>query len=449
MLDQADRLQFDRRALLAGSAAFGGLLLTGCRGEYPKGFKAEGLQQLRSRLEHQIKAGFAPGAVGLIARGPDVETFVLGKMAFGGSADMRRDTIFRIASMTKAVTATAVMMLVEEGKLKLDEPVDRLLPELANRRVLRRIDAELDDTVPAKRPITVEDLLTFRCGLGIILAPPGRYPIQKAITELGINAVGFGPPDPAMLLNGDEWLQKLNGLPLLAQPGEDYLYTAGSNIQGVLVARASGQPLSRFFEERIFGPLGMKDTAFFMPPAKIDRLAHAYGSEGVAVSDEPATGKWSRPPPFEQGDAGLVSTVDDFLAFARMLLADGQHRGQALLAPASVKAMKTNHLTAQQRADGEKILGRGRGWGYGMSVVTDAVLGRGRGWGYDKSVVTDGVTGQPAPGSFGWNGGFGSSWISDQAADLTMILLTQREFTGPGGYPIHQEFQTSTYRALS
>ena len=448
MRGQTELLQIDRRTLLAGSAAFGGLLLTGCSREDPSGFTTEGIQQLRSRLEHQIEAGFAPGAVGLIARGPHVKTFVFGKMAFAGGRDMRRDAIFRIASMTKPVTATAVIMLVEEGKLRIDEPVDRLLPELANRRVLRRIDAELDDTVPAKRPITVEDLLTFRCGLGIILAPPGRYPIQKAIAELGINAVGFGPPDPAMPLNGDEWLQKLNGLPLLAQPGEDFLYTAGSNIQGVLVARASGQPLSRFFEERIFGPLGMKDTAFFMPPAKIDRLVHAYGSEGVVASDEPATGKWSRPPKFEQGDAGLVSTADDFLAFARMLQADGQHRGQALLAPASVKAMKTNHLTAQQRAGGEKILGRGRGWGYGMSVVTDAVLGRGRGWGYGTSDVTDAVTGQPAPGSFGWNGGYGSSWISDPAADLTMILLTQREFTGPGGYPIHQEFLQDAYRAL-
>ena len=448
MLDQAGRQQFDRRTLLAGGAAIGGLLLSGCGREDPSGFGAEGLQRLRSRLEHQIEAGFAPGAVGLIARGPHVETFVLGKMAFGGSADMRRDTIFRIASMTKAVTATAVMMLVEEGKLRIDEPVDRLLPELANRRVLRRIDAELDDTVPAKRPITVEDLLTFRCGLGIILAPRGRYPIQKAIDDLDISAVGFGPPDPAMPLDGDAWMQKLNGLPLLAQPGEDFFYTAGSNIQGVLVARASGKPMSRFFEERIFGPLGMKDTAFFVPPAKIDRLVTAYRSDGVVVSDVPATGKWSRPPKFEQGDAGLVSTADDFLAFARMLLADGQHRGQALLTPASAKAMKTNHLTAAQRAGGEMILGRGRGWGYGMSVVTDAVLGRGRGWGYGKSVVTDAVTGQPAPGSFGWNGGYGSSWISDPAADLTMILLTQHEFTGPGGYPIHQEFQGDAYRAL-
>jgi CubicO group peptidase (beta-lactamase class C family) len=346
---------------------------------------------------------------------------------------MRRDTIFRIASMTKAVTAAAVMMLVEDGKVRLDEPVDRLLPELANRRVLRRIDAEVDDTVPAKRPISVEDLLAFRCGLGLILEPPGTYPIQKAIADLGINGVGFGPPDPAMPLDGDAWMKKLSSLPLLAQPGEDWLYTAGSNIQGVLVERATGEPLSRFFEERIFGPLGMKDTAFFVPPNKIDRLVPAYRSHdgGLIVSDEPASGKWSRPPPFEQGDAGLVSTIDDYLAFAHMLLANGKHRDKALLKPASVEAMTTNQLTRQQQAGGAMILGPGRGWGYGMSVVANSVRD------------------QPPPGSFGWNGGYGSSWISDPANDLTMILLTQHEFSRPSGDPIHQAFQRDAYRAMS
>jgi CubicO group peptidase (beta-lactamase class C family) len=175
----------------------------------------------------------------------------------------------------------------------------------------------------------------------------------------------------------------------------------------------------------------MKDTAFFVPPNKIDRLAHPYRTQNGAlvVSDEPTTGKFSRPPAFEQGDAGLVSTVDDYLAFARMLLADGRHRGQTLLTPASVEAMTTNHLTAAQRAGGEIIL-RGRGWGYGMSVVTDTVAG------------------QPAVGSFGWIGGYGTSWISDPSRDLTMILLTQHEFASPSGDPIHQEFQSDAYRAL-
>jgi CubicO group peptidase (beta-lactamase class C family) len=423
----------DRRTLLARGAAVAALVATGCAREERRRFAADGLRELRSRLERHVQPGFAPGVVGLAASGPEVEAVVLGRMAFDDGADMRRDTIFRIASMTKAITATAVMMLAEEGMFRLDEPVDRLLPELANRRVLRRLDADVDDTVPPKRPLTVEDLLTFRCGLGIIPAPPGRYPIQKAIADLGINGVGFGPPDQTLPMDGNSWMRKIGTLPLFAQPGEDWLYTAGSNIQGVLVERAARQPLSRFFEERIFGPLGMKDTAFFVPSAKIDRLAHAYRSQdgALVVADEPTTGKWSRPPTFEQGDSGLVSTADDYLAFARMLLADGRHRGHALLTPATVKAMKTNHLTALQRASGDMILGRGRGWGYGMSVVTHA------------------MPGQPAPGSFGWIGGFGSSWFSDPSRDLTMILLTQHEFASASGDPIHQEFQADAYRALT
>lgn len=421
-------IPISRREFMAGFLALGGMLANGCRQSETRRTSKPDLTRLRADLERRLGSNFAPGLVGLIAQGSEVETIALGKMDFDRDADMQRDTIFRIASMTKPITATAVMMLIEDGKLKLDEPVDRLLPELANRRVLRRIDSNLEDTVSATRPITVEDLLAFRCGLGLILAPPNRYPIQTAISDLGI--VGFGPPDPAMPFNGDEWMQKLGSLPLIAQPGEDFLYTAGSNIQGVLIARASGKTLSGFLEERIFGPLGMKDTAFFVPAAKLDRLATAYVSkgDGVAVFDEPRTGKWSRSPKFEQGDAGLVSTVDDYLAFARLLLADGSHQGRALLKPASIQAMKKNHLTEQQRAGGKEILGPGRGWGYGMSVVVDA------------------APGQPAPGSFGWNGGFGSSYVSDPAADLTMILMTQHLFASASGDPIHLEFQGNAYR---
>ena len=249
-------------------------LATGCAREERRGFTADGVRQLRSRLERHVEPGFAPGVVGLVAHEPFVETMALGKMAFGAGSDMRRDTIFRIGSQTKAVTAAAVMMLIEEGKFTLDEGVDRLLPELANRRVLRRLDADVDDTVPASRPLTVEDLLTFRCGLGLVLAPPGRYPIQKAIADLGV----FGPPDAAMPLDGDAWMRKIGSLPLVVQPGEDWLYGTGSIIQGVLVARASGQPLSRFFDERIFGPLRDEGHRVFRA-ARQDRSADARLSQ--------------------------------------------------------------------------------------------------------------------------------------------------------------------------
>ena len=241
------RNPIDRRQLLTiGVLA----ALQGCRPVPKPALNQTGLSKLGAGLEQAVADGYAPGVVGLVARGQDVEVFAAGKLAFDSEAPMQRDTIFRIASMTKAITAAAVLMLVEDGKLKLDEPIDRLIPELANRRVLRSLDAALDDTEPARRPITVEDLLTYRCGYGLILAPPGRYPIQQAIAALGI--VGFGPPDPAMPFDNDQWIGKLATLPLLAQPGEAWLYTAGSNIQGVLVARASGQLLSQFCEERIW-----------------------------------------------------------------------------------------------------------------------------------------------------------------------------------------------------
>ena len=336
---------------------------------------------------------------------------------------MQRDTIFHIASMSKPITAAAVMMLIDDGKLRLDEPVDRLLPELANRRVLRRLNGPIDDTVRARRPLTVEDLLTFRLGWGLLLTPPGKDPIQRAIAELGI--VGFGPPDPAMPFDANEWTRRLGTLPLFAQPGDAWLYTTGSDIQGVLIARASGQSLSAFLADRIFGPLGMNDTGFHVPAAKIDRLATAYRPKDgkLVLADEPVHGKWSRPPQFEQGDAGLVSTADDYLAFARLLLADGRHQGRQLLSSAAVKAMTTNHLTPQQRKGGAAILGKQAGWGYGMSVSVDA------------------VPGQPAPGSIGWIGGLGTLWRCNPARDLTAILLTQREFESPTPAPLYNAFE--------
>jgi CubicO group peptidase (beta-lactamase class C family) len=387
-----------------------------------KPMKPELLKDARNALEGAVQSGFAPGLVGLIARGDDVEVMTAGRMATSG-APMRPDTIFRIASMTKPITAAALMMLVDDGKLRLDEPVDRLLPELANRRVLLRLDCPIDDTVPARRRITVEDLLSFRLGWGLVLAPPGKYPIQRAIADLGI--VGFGPPDPAMPFGSDEWIRRLATLPLFAQPGDAWFYTTGSDIQGVLIARASGQPLSAFLAERICGPLGMIDTDFYVPASKIDRLATAYRFEGgkLVVTDEPVGGKWSRPPPFEQGDAGLVSTAADFLAFARLLLADGRHRGKQLLSSAAVEATTTNHLTPQQRRGGTAILGESAGWGYGMSVNVDA------------------APGQPTPGSIGWSGGFGTSWRSDPARGLTAILLTQRAFDSPKPAPLYDTFE--------
>jgi CubicO group peptidase (beta-lactamase class C family) len=262
--------------------------------------------------------------------------------------------------------------------------------------------------------------------MGLVLAPPDTYPIQQKISELGL--MGFGPPDPAAPYGPDEWMRRLATLPLMAQPGERWMYTAGSNLLGVLIARASGQTLEAFFKARIFAPLGMKDTGFSVPAAEIERLATAYrgGPEGLVAYDTPADSKWARPPPFAAGDSGLVSTADDYLAFARMLLAGGQANGRRLLSAEAVKAMTTNHLTPAQRAGGRILLDEGRGWGYGMSVVVEP--------------NADGIT----PGACSWTGGLGTSW-----KDLVAILLTQRAFETPKLPPIHGDFDRAAYRALT
>ena len=286
-----------------------------------------GLSQARLGRMHDIMAshvecGSMPGLVTLVSRHGEVHVDVIGRQAFGGEP-MRRNSIFRIASMTKPVTAAATMMLVEECKLRLDDPVDRWLPELAERKVLRAIDAALDDTVPARRPITLRDLLTFRFGLGMIVVFPDRYPIQKAIAE-----AGFAPGPVFPSFAPDELMRRYGTLPLIYQPGERWLYNSGTEILSVLIARAAGTTFAKFLHERIFTPLGMKDTDFSVPSAELDRLATCYGRDHATgelkVFDDPLTGKFAKPPVFENGSAGLVSTADDFNAFAQMMLNGGR-----------------------------------------------------------------------------------------------------------------------------
>jgi CubicO group peptidase (beta-lactamase class C family) len=342
-----------------------------------------------------VRRGTVPGIVTLVSRRGKAHVNAVGTKALGGDP-VRRDTIFRITSMTKPITAAAAMILVEECKLRLDEPVDRLLPELAHRKVLRRIDGPLEDTVPATRPITLRDLLTFRMGFGLIWGPADKYPIQKAISELQI--VGFGPPNQATPYDPDEWLRRLATLPLMHQPGEKWMYNTGSYVLGVLIARASGQSLETFLCERIFEPLGMHDTAFSVPPAKLGRLATSYWvnieTGALEFYDSVADSRWTRPPAFPDGGAGLVSTVDDYLAFGQMMLNQGTYEGQRILSRPSVELMTTDHLTQEQKARSGFFAGQwdNRGWGFGVGVVT----GRDNIW--------------AVPGRFGWDGGYGTSW---------------------------------------
>jgi CubicO group peptidase (beta-lactamase class C family) len=234
----------------------------------PGGLSKTCLGRLREVMTSHVEAGDMPGLVTLVSRHGEIDVDAIGKMTFGG-APMQRDTIFRITSMTKPVTAAAAMILVEECKIRLDDAVDRWLPELVNRKVLRTIDAALDDTVPAKRAITLRDLLTFRLGYGMIPVFPDRYPIQKAIAE-----AGFAPGPVFPSFPPDELMRRYGGLPLIHQPGERWLYNSGTEILGVLIARVAGTTLRRFLSERIFEPLGMLDTAFSVPGEQARSICH-------------------------------------------------------------------------------------------------------------------------------------------------------------------------------
>lgn len=368
-----------------------------------------GFERLHEAMAARVARGELPGMVMLVAQGDDVHVDPIGVMAFGSDDPIRRDTIFRITSMTKPILATATMMLVEDGRLALDEPIDRLLPELANRRVLKRIDGPLEDTVPASRPITIEDLLTFRMGYGMIFEPSFEppYPVVNAANELQLS---MGPPDPRTPHNPDEWIKRFGTLPLMYQPGERWQYNAGSLVLSVLVARASGQRLEDLFRTRIFEPLGMKETGFSMPAERTGRLPGYYMTNfqtgKLELQTLSAPSEWTRPPAFPSGAAGLLSTADDYLAFSRLLLNKGIHKGERLLSEKSVKLMTTNHLTREQMAEGGPTLD-GRGWGFGLAVVT----------------APDEVS--PVPGRYGWDGGYGTSWFNDPNRDLVAIAMTQ------------------------
>jgi CubicO group peptidase (beta-lactamase class C family) len=384
------------------------------------GLTSAGIARLHAAAERHLGATAVPGLVALVARGEQVYVEALGNLALDGEP-VARDSIFRISSMTKPITAAATLAVVAEGLLGLDEPVDRLLPELADRRVLRRMDGPLADTVPATRAITTRDLLTFTFGFGMLMrmfmaATP--WPVVAADEELGLATVG--PSNPAVQPDPDTWIARFGTLPLLAQPGERWLYNTGSAVLGVLLARATGQPFADVLRTRIFEPLGMRDTAFWTPHTK--RLATAYQPtpDGLVVWDEPDAA-WSRPPAFCDGGAGLVSTVDDLLAFSRMLLADGA----PVLSPRAAREMKTDQLTAAQKEHG--------GLGFDFFV--------GRSWSFGQVVLDS--------GAFGWDGGFGSSWLTDPAEELTMIVLTQRMFETHQAPAVHGDIQAAAYAALS
>ncbi|HLJ99090.1 MAG TPA: serine hydrolase domain-containing protein, partial [Streptosporangiaceae bacterium] len=332
------------------------------------GLSKSRLARMRDVMAGYVERGEVPGLVLAVSRRGEAVVEPIGATDWDGTPT-HSDTIFRISSMTKPITAAAVMSLVEECKLRLDDPVDELLPELADRAVLRSLESPLDDTVPAQRPVTVRDLLTFTWGFGMVIAPPGSFPIQQAMVDLDL---GQGAPDPLVPPPPDEWMRRLGTLPLIHQPGTGWMYNTGSDVLGVLIARVSGQPLEEFFRERIFEPLKMADTGFSVPAASLSRLATGYEDNGSDVYDTVADSKWKRPPAFPSGAGGLVSTVPDYLAFGEMMMRKGKHDGGRVLSRPSVELMITDQLTPEQK-QGSGLFGpyfASHGWGLGMSVVT-------------------------------------------------------------------------------
>ncbi|MDX3539443.1 serine hydrolase [Streptomyces sp. MB09-01] len=378
------------------------------------------VSDLRSLLESHVGDGSLPGAVGLVARGEDVEFAAVGSLDTSGTAPMARDSLFRIASLTKPVTAAATMMLIEDGPLGLDAPVARWLPELAAPMVVRTPSSPVDDVVPADRPVTVADLLTFRAGYGF----PADFSLP-AVAPL-FSELKQGPPHPGQVAAPDEWTAILARIPLLHQPGEAWLYHTCSDILGVLVSRASGQRFEEFLAERVFAPLGMRDTAFAVPRAQRHRFTSSYRADpdggALQLVDAP-DGRWSSLPPFPSGGGGLVSTVDDVHAFGRMLLAAGSYEGGRLLSPESVRQMTTDHLTARQREEATLFL-EGQGWGFGGSVDVARLAP----WN--------------VPGRYGWIGGTGTAAHVVPATGTVTVLLTQRELTGPTPPRVMRDFWT-------
>jgi CubicO group peptidase (beta-lactamase class C family) len=394
------------------------------------GFDQERIAQLRDVMAGYCERDLVGGLAWLASCGDDVEFGAAGHLTRGEPEPVRRDSIFRIASMTKPMAAVAALVLVEEGKLRLDDPVDALLPELADRTVLVDGRGPLDGaTVPARRAITLNDLLTFRLGWGMDFTAPWPQPL---LTRLGELELGDGAPSPQGPPPPDEWIKRIGTLPLQYQPGERWLYNVGSDVLGVLIARAAGQPLDDFMRERVFAPIGMVDTGFWT--SDVDRLGTCYGLDPETAERsvyDPPRGQWATAPAFPSAAGGLVSTIDDVHAFGRMLLAEGRlPDGSKLLSRASVAAMTSDQIGAAPGVSGPAIDGA-QGWGFGVAVqLRRTSLG-------------------PSVGGYGWAGGLGSSWANDPVEQAIGVILTTDMFASAFPPPaVIQDFWTGLYAAI-
>jgi CubicO group peptidase (beta-lactamase class C family) len=401
-----------------------------------------GLAQIPAALQAVVDAGDLSGFVTLIWRkGEVVQVNTIGRRDVEADLPMTRDTLFRIASMTKPVTSIAALMLLEEGKLRLEDPITKWLPEFAGMRVLKDATGPIDETYAAARDITVEDLMTHRAGLAYAFTSIG--PIGQAHED------ALGPPLGGQM-TPDSWLAKLGALPLSYPPGERFHYSHATEVLGYLVARIEDKPLGQVLKDRIFTPLGMTDTDFWCPPEKRDRMAKLYriDPETDRLQDV-SYPHFDSQPILEPGGGGLISTADDYLKFARMMLGKGAVDGVRLVKAETLEMMAQNRLSDAQRQI--PFMGipfwMGQGFGLGLSVITDPEK---QAW-----------MGAGSKGAFGWPGAFGTWWQADPAEDMVMIYLIQNSMPlGPdaaaqlatgqrmGGRAALPVFQKMVYGAL-
>jgi CubicO group peptidase (beta-lactamase class C family) len=394
----------------------------------PGGFSSERLGRITQAMQAHVNAGTVAGMVTLVHRhGETVHCDVLGWQDEEAKAPMRRDTLCRIASMTKPIVSLAALMLVEEGKLRLGEPVDKFLPELANRKVLNSPGAALDDVHDAPRPITLKDLLLHRAGIPYVLTAEG--PMTAALSAFNARVL---PGDYAM----DDWMARLGALPLVYDPGARWHYGMSTDVLGVLIQRASGMSFPDYLRTRIFEPLGMADSFFWVPDDKLYRFGPAYTPDPKTgrriVQDHPRDSRWRNPASFPSGGAGLVSTADDYLKFAKVILGKGKSGDVRLLSRPMFELMITDHLTPAERAT--PFLGMpfwtSMGFGLGLSMA-------------------DNPTGQDwlgSPGRLGWPGAYGTWWVADPKEDLIALMMIQLYFGAGGG--LRNDLETAIYQAI-
>jgi CubicO group peptidase (beta-lactamase class C family) len=360
---------------------------------------------IRRDLQGFVDRGELAGIVALASRhGEIIFDEVMGCSNLETQAPMRPDTLFRIASMSKPITSVAALMLIEEGKIALDMPVSRFVPELANRLVLKNPAGPLDDTVAAHREITIEDLMTHRSGIayGFLCEDPLRSAYDAAVGDPVMNP-----------LTVDAWLSGLGTLPLTCQPGERFQYGHSSDVLGFLIGRIEGKPFRQVLRERILDPLGMPDTDFWLPLDKRDRLACIYGYDAGADHLKPVDiVMYDDPPAYTPGGGGLISSAPEYHRFVRMLLNEGELDGVRLLRPETVRMMRTNRLTPEQRLAPffGMPLWQKSGFGLGVALVEDPI---------------DNVYGCGRAGSMNWPGIFGTWWQADPVEDVIMIFLVQ------------------------